>query len=321
MVQALAQDHNNSRVEFSLDEPPINDKDAPWSDYLRGVISELRKREYTLCGADLVISGNVPQGAGLSSSASLEIALVAALTSLSQESISGEVASQVGQAAENNFVGCNCGIMDQLASALGQAGHAMLLDCRSLKTRMVALPENTSLVIINSNVKRGLVGSEYNTRRIQCELAAKHFNVPALRDISLEQLKAEKNKLDKLVYKRALHVVTENNRTLLAAEALAEKNMLLLGELMDESHTSMRDDFEITVPAVDELVRIMKSVIGVQGGARMTGGGFGGCCVALVPTELEGELSREVEKSYPQVSGLKPEIFVCQASNGGFARM
>ncbi|TQV78155.1 galactokinase [Exilibacterium tricleocarpae] len=308
-----------SRVSFRLDATIETDAAAPWSNYLRGVVRELLNRDYPLCGADLVIAGNVPQGAGLSSSAALETVSVSALTRLAGAAIDGVQAARVGQAAENDFVGCNCGIMDQLISCLGEAGCALLLDCRSLQTRAVPLPADMSLLVVNSNVKRGLVDSAYNVRRAQCEQVASHFQVAALRDVSLNQLARAQNQLDPVAYRRAHHVITENQRTLDAAEALSGGDLEAMGRLMEASHASMRDDFEITVPAIDALVDIIKAVVGTRGGVRMTGGGFGGCVVALVPAALQALVVEQVQQHYPQVSGLEPSIVVCRASRGAFA--
>jgi galactokinase len=178
------------------------------------------------------------------------------------------------------------------------------------------MPEDMAVVIINSNKKRGLVDSEYNTRREQCEEAARIFGVPALRDVTIEQFKAKESELDEMVAKRARHVITENDRTVEAAQALRTHDMKRMGELMAESHASMRDDFEITVKEVDTLVELVKHVIGDQGGVRMTGGGFGGCIVALVPPALVDEIKTTVEQKYQAATGLKESIYVCQAKDG-----
>ncbi|SMF24774.1 galactokinase [Alteromonadaceae bacterium Bs31] len=318
-IEAIALDEAAGKVSFCLDEKMQLDNEQPWSNYLRGVIAEMQSAGLLLTGANMVISGNVPLGAGLSSSAALENVSAAALTGLSGEALGGRQAALFGQAAENNFVGCNCGIMDQLVSALGESGKAMLLDCRSLETRMVAMPADCSLIIVNSNVKRGLVGSEYNLRRQQCEQVAAHFKVKALRDLSLQQLRAEQAQIDPVAYRRALHVISENQRTLAATEALSRGDLTLMGELMAASHSSMKDDFEITVPAIDTLVSIIAEVLKGRGGVRMTGGGFGGCVVALVATELEQQVLHAVEQKYYQQSGLKADIYVCQASAGAFS--
>lgn len=316
-IRVIAADYDNQQDIFSLDAPIVSHPEYRWADYVRGVVKHLQLRDANFGGADLVISGNVPQGAGLSSSASLEVAVGQALQSLYQLPLSGVELALNGQEAENQFVGCNCGIMDQLISALGKQDHALLIDCRTLETRAVPMPAKVAVVIINSNVKRGLVDSEYNTRRQQCETAARFFGVKALRDVDPTLFFSIQDELDPVVAKRARHVITENERTLAAADALACGDLKLMGQLMQESHISMRDDFEITVPPIDSLVDIVKSVIGEQGGVRMTGGGFGGCIVALMPTSLVEQVRATVAREYPAHSGGRTETFyVCQASQG-----
>ncbi|WP_187329767.1 galactokinase [Rouxiella chamberiensis] len=315
-IRVIAADYDNQQDTFSLDEPIVSTTALPWANYVRGVIKHLLLRNSDFSGADLVISGNVPQGAGLSSSASLEVAVGQALKSLYDLPIDGVQLALNGQEAENQFVGCNCGIMDQLISALGKENHALLIDCRSLETRAVSMPKDASVVIINSNVKRGLVDSEYNTRRKQCEEAARFFNVKALRDVNMAEFAAKSSELDPMTARRARHVITENDRTEAAAIALSQGDLKKMGELMAESHASMRDDFEITVPPIDTLVEIVKSVIGDRGGVRMTGGGFGGCIVALIPSDLVDEVRKTVAHEYHAKTGIKETFYVCQASEG-----
>ncbi len=258
----------------------------------------------------------MPQGAGLSSSASLEVAVGTVFRHLYHLSLDGAQIALNGQEAENQFVGCNCGIMDQLISALGKKDHALLIDCRSLGTKAVPMPQGVAVVIINSNFKRTLVGSEYNTRREQCETGARFFTQKALRDVSLDQFNAVAHELDPIVAKRVRHVLTENARTVEAADALAKGDLTRMGQLMAESHASMRDDFEITVPQIDTLVEIVKSVIGDQGGVRMTGGGFGGCVVALVPEAIVPQVQAAVEAQYEARTGIKETFYVCKPSEG-----
>ena len=316
VVRVVAADYQNQQDEFDLSGPIEPHPEYLWANYVRGVVKFLQERGYTLGGADLVITGNVPQGAGLSSSASLEVAVGQAFKALNHLEISQADIALNGQQAENQFVGCNCGIMDQFISALGQAGHALLIDCRSLETRAVAMPQGFDVVIVNSNVRRGLVDSEYNTRRAQCEEAARHFGVKALRDLTIDQFNARAAELDPVVAQRARHVITENARTLEAADVLARGDMARMAVLMAESHASMRDDFAITVPPIDALVEMIKGVIGTEGGVRMTGGGFGGCIVSLVPHALTEQVCATVKARYPEVSGLQPTIYICQPSAG-----
>ena len=315
-VRVIAADYDNQTDEFSLDAPILAHDSQQWSNYVRGVVKHLLNRDKSFGGADLVISGNVPQGAGLSSSASLEVAVGTVFQQLYHLPLDGAQIALNGQEAENQFVGCNCGIMDQLISALGKKDHALLLDCRTLGTRAVSMPQGVAVIIINSNFKRTLVGSEYNTRREQCETGARFFQQPALRDVSLEQFNAVAAELDPLVAKRVRHVLTENQRTLEAADALEKGDLQRMGELMAASHASMRDDFEITVPQIDTLVEIVKETIGDKGGVRMTGGGFGGCIVALVPEALVSQVQDAVAAQYEAKTGIKETFYVCKASEG-----
>ena len=305
--------------EFSLDKE-IPQSKQKWAIYVRGVVKCIQER----CpdfkqGADLVISGNVPHSSGLSSSAALEVATGKFSQQLSDLPLSHTEIALIGQKAENKFVGANCGNMDQLISALGQQDHLLMIDCRSLETQPTPVPQDVAVIIVNSNVPHDLVTGEYNTRRQQCERAAAFFGVKALRDVSVAQFKekeAELTALDPLVAKRARHVVTENQRVLDAVDALKHNDLTRLGELMGQSHDSMRDDFEITVPQIDYLVELAQLVIGKQGGARMTGGGFGGCIVALAPHDKVEAVRKIVADNYEKQTGLKEDFYVCTASQG-----
>ena len=319
LMRMVALDYAFAKDDFQLDASIAPRPDAPWANYVRGVVAMLMQRGAVLRnfgGADLAITGNVPQGAGLSSSASLEVAVLQALNTVHALGLDATEIALLAQRAENEFVGCQCGIMDQLIAARGRAGHALLIDCRSLQTRPVPMPPHLAVMILHSRVARGLVESAYNERRQQCQAAATHFGVQALRDLSLAALKAGAADLDRLVLRRARHVVTENQRTLDAAQALADGDLLRLGRLMAESHASMRDDFEITVPAVDHLVGIAQAAIGTQGGARMTGGGFGGCVVALLPKDRVAHVQAQVAAQYRAPNGQAAEVWVCAASDG-----
>ena len=318
-LRVTARDFDEQVVQFDVDAPMQSDNTAPWSNYVRGVVQELKARGYQLAGGDLYITGNVPAGAGLSSSASLEVAVVRALTALSSEAIDPTMAALVGQAAENNFVGCNCGIMDQLISARGQVSSALLIDCADLSTRTVTIPADWEILIVHSGVKRGLVESEYNLRRQQCEAAAAFFGKSSLRDVSLAQLLAAEGNLDSLSFRRARHVLTENIRTLQAAEALSDGDMAHLIKAMAESHASMRDDFNITTPAIDKLVDILQLAGAGKAGARMTGGGFGGCVVAVAPAIVIPQLMAAVEAEYTAATGCVATLIPAKASAGAFA--
>ncbi|MDU5780915.1 MAG: galactokinase [Pantoea sp.] len=315
-VRVVAVDYDNQQDSFSLDAPILSVKEPMWANYVRGVVKHLQQRDASFGGVDMVIAGDVPQGAGLSSSASLEVAVGTVFQQLYHLKLDGAAIAVNGQEAENQFVGCNCGIMDQLISALGKKDHAMLLDCRTLGTRPVSMPKDVAVVIINSNFRRNLVGSEYNTRREQCETGARFFAQPALRDVDIDQFKAVEHELDPQVAKRVRHVLTENTRTLEAADALSKGDLKRMGELMAESHASMRDDFEITVPPIDALVEIVKAEIGDRGGVRMTGGGFGGCVVALMPFDLVDRVKAAVAEQYEAKTGIKETFYVCTASEG-----
>ncbi len=313
-VQVVAVDFDCATDEFSLDAEIVHHPNAQWANYIRGVVKYLQARG-PIGGANLAIGGNVPIGAGLSSSASLEVAVGTAFNHLYRMGLTPTELALNGQQAENQFVGCNCGIMDQLISAEGRAGNALLIDCRSLALKPVALPEGVAVMIVNSNVKRGLVDSEYNTRRSQCEEAARYFGVKALRDVTVKQLQ-QADGLDPLTLRRARHVVTENARTEEAAEVLARGDLKQMARLMADSHASMRDDFEITHPAVDHLVALIKDAVGEAGGVRMTGGGFGGCVVALLPEALVSSARAAVEAGYRAKTGLNATIYLCRSQVG-----
>ena len=316
IVRLVSVDYGNEMDQFDLSEKIEFVEQKMWANYIRGVVKCLLDAGYQFNGADIVVSGNVPQGAGLSSSAALEVVIGQTFKVLYDLTISQQQIALNGQKAENEFVGCNCGIMDQLISACGEQHHALLIDCRSLQTTAISMPEEMVIMIINSNKKRGLVDSEYNTRREQCETAASAFSVKALRDLTLEQLQQGADKIDSVVFQRAHHVISENNRTLAAAEALQANDLKKMGRLMAESHASMRDDFEITVPEIDSLVEIVKAQLGEEGGVRMTGGGFGGCIVAIMPAQKVVAVQSAVENEYQKLSGLKESIYLCQAQQG-----
>ncbi|PRM48063.1 galactokinase [Haemophilus influenzae] len=305
--------------EFSLNVE-IPKSEHKWANYVRGVVKFIQERyPHFQQGANLVISGNVPLSSGLSSSAALEVAVGKFCQQLGDLPLSHTDIALNGQKAENQFVGANCGNMDQLISALGQENHLLMIDCRSLETTPTPVPQDVAVIIVNSNVPHDLVTGEYNTRRQQCEEAAKFFGVKALRDVSVEQFQkreAELTALSPLAAKRARHVVTENQRVLDAVEALKNNDLTCLGKLMEASHDSMRDDFEITVPQIDYLVELVQLVIGKSGGARMTGGGFGGCIVALAPHDKVDAVRKIIADNYEKTTGLKETFYVCTASQG-----
>nr|WP_315470249.1 galactokinase [uncultured Sphingorhabdus sp.] len=307
-VEVIAADFGDAGDQFGLELPLQRNIEQPWADYVRGVISALQNAGYALSGAKIAIAGSLPKGAGLSSSASLEVAVGKAMSALADIDIDNTRLAQIAQRAECDFVGTQCGIMDQLISAQGKAGHALLIDCRSLGLTDAPVPDDVAIMIVHSGVTRGLVDGHYNARRRQCEAAATAMGVPALRDADLEMLAAAS--LDAVTKMRARHVITENQRTLDAADALAKSDLATLGMLMAQSHLSMRDDFEITVPPVDALVAMLQKAIGTQGGARMTGGGFGGACVAVMPSAMVADVQAAITAEYRTPEGNVPIIMV-----------
>ncbi|MCC5843235.1 MAG: galactokinase [Verrucomicrobia bacterium] len=286
-----------------------------WCEYIKGVAAALKKRGHTLQGWDGAMLGNVPRGSGLSSSAALELAAAKAFCEVSNIPWDPVEMAVVGQEAENDWVGVNCGIMDQMISACGMAGHAYLLDCRSLEGTHVPLPTGVKIVILDTATRRGLVDSAYNERRSQCEEAAAFFGVDLLRDVSPEMFFAREAELPELTCKRARHVITEDVRTLAAADAMRMNDSETLGKLMWESHVSLRDDFEVSNEALNTLVDLAMAHESCLG-ARMTGAGFGGCAVALVREDSAAAFEREVAAAYQQAVDLEPAVYVTGATDG-----
>lgn len=314
-IVSVAADHGETRDEFSVAGRPERLGAPAWANYVRGVAAVIGESQ-SLAETSLAIAGDVPQGAGLSSSASLEVAVALALSAQAGLKLPAERLALAGQQAENGFVGISCGIMDQLASGRGEAGHALLIDCRSLAVTPVPIPASLALVVIDSRIRRGLVGSAYNERRRQCEAAARHYGVAALRDLDEDTLLEQRGDLDAVTFARARHVVTENARVLAAAAALADGDVPCLSALMAASHASMRDDFEITIPAIDRLAEIAATAAGNRGGARMTGGGFGGCVVALMESDVAEVVIEAVRRDYLSPDGEPAAIHVFRASAG-----
>ena len=287
-----------------------------WVNYLKGFTAAMAASGLPAKGMDLAVVGNVPLGAGLSSSAALEIAFGTAVNESSQLRLSPLAVAQMAQRGENQYIGSASGIMDHMISALGEQDHALLIDCEDLDSEPVPIPESLSLIIVNSNVPRGDFEPEYRLRREQCEQVASHFGVESLRHLELNTLEAAKAELSDTNYRRARHVLTENRRTQNAAHALQAGNIAKLSELMAQSHASMRDDFEITTPEIDTLVAIIANVVGEQGGVRMTGRGFGGCVLALVDHELTDAVVDAIENQYQAQTQLEPTVYLCSASDG-----
>ena len=289
--------------------------DSRWVEYIKGVAHELQITNYKLRGWEGVLSGNVPRGAGLSSSAALEVATARAFASVSGFAWDAMQIARVGQRAENNWVGVKSGIMDQAVSAAARAGHALFLDCRNLEYEHIPIPQDVAVVVMDTSTRRGLVDSAYNERREQCESAARFLGVKSLRDITSEKFKERSEKLDNVIMRRARHIVTENERVLKAVQAMRADDVTSLGRLFNESHASLRDDFEVTNDALNWMVEIAQTRPECFG-ARMTGAGFGGCAVAVVRREQAGAFAEAVGAEYNLKSGIDAKIFVCAAGEG-----
>ena len=288
---------------------------AGWREYVKGVAWALQEEDFALRGWEGILSGDVPIAAGLSSSAALELALARAFALASDLAWDAHQAALTCQKAENHWVGVNSGIMDQMISAAGKENSALLIDCRDLETRLVPLPEKGRIVILDTATRRDLVDSAYNERRSQCEAVALQFGLSALRDINLEQLQDRAGELDPVLYKRAKHVISENQRVLDAVQALQEGNLIRLGELMNASHVSLRDDFQVSREEMDQMVAVAQTQPGCFG-ARLTGAGFGGCAIALVKIDHVNDFQSEVAREYRRRTGLKPDIYPVHAVNG-----
>ncbi|MCL6509531.1 MAG: galactokinase [Anaerolineae bacterium] len=291
-----------------------------WSNYVRGVADVLQQAGLALSGFDGVIHGEVPIGSGLSSSAAIEMATVMAFAAAgaggpSSPNLDGVQAARLAQRAENEFVGVNCGIMDQFISSLGKAGHALFIDCRSLDYALVPVPRGVTVLVVDTDAPRSLAASAYNERRAQCEHAAHAFGVRALRDVSVETFERRRSELPNLIAQRAAHVIHENQRVLDAVAALRAGDVATFGRLMNHSHDSLRDLYQVSSKELDAVVDIARSVPGVHG-ARMTGAGFGGCAIALVEDGRVGELTQAIERDYPQRTGRQPKVYPCVASDG-----
>ena len=300
-------------AEFSLNS--LNNEKAGWLEYLKGTAWSLQEAGYRLTGWEGVLAGDVPLGAGLSSSAALEMATARAFAATGNLPWDPAAMAKLGQRAENKWVGVNCGIMDQLISAAGRANHALLIDCRSLAIQSVPFPSGLAVVVLDTSTRRGLVDSAYNERHAQCEAASKFFQVPALRNVTIERFCQSADKLDPITQRRARHVITENKRTLLAAEAMQGGDAVELGRLMDQSHQSLRDDYQVSSDALNAMVEIAAAHPACYG-SRMTGAGFGGCAVALIRAEAADDFVFQTSTVYQQKTGNTPSVYVCQATNG-----
>ena len=329
VVAAAARDDSRVRVraidvndaaEFDLSAEGERLRGS-WQDYVEGIARTLQEKEASLRGADLMIHSDVPIGAGLSSSSALEVAVGLALLSLSGLKIEPTALALAAQQTEHVYVGINSGIMDQLIAAKGLEGHALLIDCRTLETEQIPLDtKECAVVICDTRVKHELASSEYNERRRQCErgvelLRDKLLNIHSLRDVSLEDFQKYEGMLPEVIRRRCRHVVTENERTLSAAEALRAGNLALMGRLMYLSHESLRDDYEVSCHELDLLVKIASNVEGVVG-ARMTGGGFGGCTVNLVLRDALEKFQQVISQKFSEATSYEPALYVSEPSDG-----
>jgi galactokinase len=291
-----------------------------WSDYVRGVALELHRAGVQLRGGNLLINSDVPIGAGLSSSAAVEVASALALMSAAGAQMDPLDLARLCQRAENEFVGARCGIMDQFIACFGRQDHAVMLDCRSLDYQPVPLPPDLRLVICNTMVKHAIAAGEYNLRRTQCETAVRELarlrpEIVALRDATLDDLNRSGSELSDVIYRRCRHVITEDGRVIEAVKALEGGDLDRLRELLAASHRSLRDDYEVSCPELDSMVEIASNIDGVFG-ARMTGGGFGGCTINLVRSDVVSEFKRTVAALYESRWARKPDIFACAAASG-----
>ncbi|MFZ9859119.1 MAG: galactokinase [Roseiflexaceae bacterium] len=317
-VRVLAADLNEED-EFGIDQIERSGM-RPWSNYIRGMIKSLIAAGHMINGADMVVASSVPRGAGLSSSAALEVATGYVFQLFHNLNILGEELALMAQATENHFVGVNCGIMDQFIVTLGQANHALLIDCRDLNYQAVPLPTGVSVVICDSHIERTLAGSAYNQRRAECDQAVDILKqqlpgIKALRDVTSAQLKAHGHLLPPVVRQRARHVISENERVIAGVNTLQAGNVAEFGRLMNASHASLRDDYAVSIPEMDALVAAAQRVSGCYG-SRLTGAGFGGCTVSLVTNEAVDRFRHEVAAAYLANTGRSATIYVTQAADG-----
>jgi galactokinase len=321
VVRMIALDFDGARSEFSLDATIERDDVNGWSNYVRGVAWALQQRGLTLPGLDLAIHGDVPLGAGLSSSAALEVCAVTTFAEIGRLEIGRLEIARVCQQAENEFVGVKSGIMDQFISALAQKGHALLIDCRDLSYQNVPLPRGATIVVCDTAKRRGLVDSAYNTRRAECEqavrlLAAKIGKpIRALRDVSVQEFARLAQDLPPTIARRARHVITENARVLDAVAAARRNDLAAFGARMDASHVSLRDDYQVSCAELNAMVEIARAQPGCLG-ARLTGAGFGGCTVNLVEDGAVQAFVVNVAQAYQAQTGLVPQVYACQAMAG-----
>ncbi|HVE55965.1 MAG TPA: galactokinase [Pyrinomonadaceae bacterium] len=309
----VASSNFEGESEFDLDDQSVEIAES-WARYVQGVASILERKGNLLRGANLLINSNVPIGAGLSSSAALEVSTAFALSSISEIKIEKWDLAKIGQLAEHEFAGVRSGIMDQFASTFGVENHALFLDCRSLNWSPIPL-STAKFIICNTRTKHELADGEYNKRRADCEAAASLLGHQSLRDVSFAEFNEKSSELPERLQKRARHVITENRRVLEAVDFLQKNDLAEFGRLMNESHESLRSDYEVSSRELDLMVKIVRQQNGVLG-ARMTGGGFGGCTVNLLESEASEAFVEKVSAEYQKITGISPEIYVCNASDG-----
>ena len=298
---------------------PVKPGTPKWGNYPRGVVAGFLARGVNPGGLDVLLHSTVPLGSGLSSSAALEVCTATLIEAVTGKTIDPVEKALLAQKAEHDFANVPCGIMDQFISALGREGHLLLLDCRTRKTELVPMSDpSVALLVINTNVKHELGSGEYAKRRAECEEAAKIIGVKSLRDATPDQLEKAKGKMSEVVYRRARHVIGEIERTVHAAEGIRASNWPTVGQLMYASHYALRDDYEVSCKELDVVVEIAED-IGYKGGVygcRMTGGGFGGCCVALVKADCMDAITKKIAADYKTKTGIEAAIFASRPAAG-----
>ena len=306
---------------FSFDLREISRSEQQWENYILGVISEIQKQEKGLSGFDCIIDSNLPVGAGISSSAALECGMAFGLNEIFDLCLDRQTMAEICQSAEHNYVGTKCGIMDQYASMLSKKDHLLLLDCQTLKASYVpAHFTGFKILLLNTKVTHSLANSEYNTRRKECEevvnaVQKKYPKTASLRDVTFDILEEVKNELSEVHYKRALYVLQENERVLQAVKSIKNADLLNFGHLMYDSHVGLRDDYEVSCKELDFLVDFSKEFDAVYG-ARMMGGGFGGCTINLIKEEAVEEFVSKASAAYFEAFGIQPEAIIVEPEEG-----
>lgn len=310
-----------TKIKFSLDALTPLRKDT-WANYLMGVVDEIQKAGYVLQGANIIFRSDISKGAGLSSSAALEVVTALTMAKLNLLKIKPVEMALLCRRAENNFVGVACGIMDQYVSCLGQKNYTLFIDCRSNNYELIPFKDpNYQVLICNSKIQRGLANSEYNRRREECKIATEFFKhklnreIRALRDITIDEYKKYQARLPEIIARRARHVISENYRVQTGVQALREGNFSAFGKLMVESHRSLKNDYEVSCPELDLLVNLALKQEGILG-ARMTGAGFGGCTVNLIEKNYIDAFKKSIKNEYKKITGINPDIYLTRPAKG-----